>query len=88
MPTNGTLAAPSGAHPPKTPSRHPGVARRWPLPSRRRRLPQHAVAACASGAQPGVARQGAVWTCRSRWATVASQGLLGARASGPPVARR
>jgi hypothetical protein len=29
--------------------------------------PQHAAAACESGAQPGVARLSALWTCRSRW---------------------
>ena len=66
--------APLERNPENTPARSP-----------RRRLPQHATAACESGAQQGVARLSAGWTCRSGWVTVESQGFPRARASGRPV---
>ena len=45
--------------------------------AQRGRLPQHAAAARPSGAQPGGARQGTAWTCRSGWSTVERQGGTG-----------
>ena len=45
--------------------------------AQRGRLPQHAAAARPSGAQPGGARQGTAWTCRSGWGTVERQGGTG-----------
>ncbi len=57
-----------------------------PRPLRRtpRRRPQHAAAACRSGAQQGIARQGAVWTCGSGWVTLKPQRFPRARVSGRP----
>ena len=46
---------------------------------------QRPAAACRSGAQRGVARQCATWTCGAGWGRVASHRFLEARASGRPV---
>jgi hypothetical protein len=53
--------------------------------SRRWRRPQPAAAAGERGVQQDVARLCALWTCRSRWVTLRTQGFPGARASGRPV---
>ena len=62
----------------------------WPAPaaaarSPRRRLPQHPAAARRSGAQQGVARLFALWTCDSGCLRMAFQGFAGAAASARPV---
>lgn len=67
------------AHPPGVFLHPPPVAA---VRSRRRRLPQHAAAACRSGSQHGVARLNAAWTGALGWVTVERQGFTGGEGLG------